>query len=131
MFLSSVPSTSDSTIIIPFEQGEKKFSRKTYKDTMTGCRASSEEINQVLTLLEIVASNNLTILSTALSFLLRMLVFFALALFVESFWRCDRMGGPSIICFWYGIGSLIYLWRKQSSQSKETKRQAEKVIAEV
>jgi len=48
------PSSSDSMIIFPFSPIEIKFNREFYSPGMTEGRASSYDINQVLTLLELV-----------------------------------------------------------------------------
>jgi len=56
-YVTNVPSSSDYTIVIPFNEEDNKFSRISYSASLTGGRASSEEVNEVLTLLDTIANN--------------------------------------------------------------------------
>ena len=50
--MSSIPSSTDYTIVIGLARDEKKFDRTLYDSAMTGGRASLEEVDQVLTQIE-------------------------------------------------------------------------------
>ncbi len=51
-FQTITPISSDYTVIIPYISSQEKFDREAYSSAMTGGRASAEEIDQVLRLIE-------------------------------------------------------------------------------
>jgi len=123
-----VPSSSDYMIVIPFNKEDKKFSRTSYSASMTGGRASSEEVNQVLTLLDITINNVPTLFQVITRLIIRFLVPGFMILVLIGTWRCYRHAEPTLLLFWYMLASLIYILVRRNSQVKEAKSQAQKII---
>ena len=129
MFSSTyIPSSSDYTIVIPFNTDDNKFSRTSYSSSMTGGRASSEEINQVLTLLDITTSNIPTGRQIITRLIIRFLVPAVMIWILVEAWRCYRPSTPATVLFWYMLASLIYILVRRNSQVKEAKNQVQKII---
>jgi len=127
-YAPNIPSSSDYTIIIPFDREENKFSRTVYSTSMTGGRASCDEVNQVLTLLDIAVSNIPTTFQTLKTLLIRLLVPGLMIWIIAESWRCYRMETPLTMLFWYMVASLLYMLRKKSVETKEAKSQVQKVL---
>ena len=87
MFYSPISSSSDSTIIIPLDRDENKFLKTTYTPSMTGGRATPEEVNQVLTLLDIIASNIPTPFQSINTLFIRFLVPAVMIWFLSETWE--------------------------------------------
>ena len=129
MFSSTyVPSSSDYMIVIPFNKENNKFSRISYSASMTGGRASSEEVNQVLTLLDITINNVPTSFQVIIRLVIRFLVPLVMIWILGGVWKCYNPGPPFAILFWYMLASLIYILVRRSFQVKEAKSQAQKII---
>jgi len=123
-----IPSSSDYMIVIPFNKEDNKFSRTSYSASMTGGRASSEEINQVLTLLDLTTSNIPTGRQIITRLIIRFLVPAVMIWILAEAWRCYRHAEPTILLFWYMLASLIYILVRRNSQVKEAKGQVQKII---
>ena len=123
-----VPSSSDYMIVIPFNKGDNKFSRTSYSSSMTGGRASSEEVNQVLTLLDTITNNLPTPFQVIARLMIRFLVPSLMILVLTETWRCYQYRYPIAKLFCYVLASLIYILVRTNSQVKQAKNQAQKII---
>jgi len=129
MFSSSnIPSSSYNTIIIPFDREENKFSRTVYSTSMTGGRASCDEVNQVLTLLEIAASNIFTSFQAFKYILIRLLIPSFVIWILAGTWRCFKLDPFFFIWCYYIFRSFFYVLIKKSGETEEVKKQVHKII---
>ena len=76
------PSSTEDSIIFPFNLSSKGFSRGTYSAKLTLGRASVDDINQVLTLVELVLLRLESTREVIINFLLR--IFIPLLLIIYS-----------------------------------------------
>ncbi len=126
---STIPTTSDYTVIIPYISSQSKFDREAYSPAMTGGRASSEEIDQVLKLIETVSSGIVTPDQFLKSWCLRFVLPFILMV-------CFQLTG----CFWYNlqffwgcftiyvIGGNIWMCLVTSKNNAKTKENVQSVL---
>jgi len=129
MFSSSfIPYSSTSTIIFPFDNFEKQFSKTEYSSSLTGGRATLDEVNEVLANLDTVASNYPSIFQLSLRLSFRLLIF---AFIIYSFMDttvCYDARAPWIAWTTYMVLNLIYLLKTFVSERKEAKKQIENVL---
>jgi hypothetical protein len=121
------PLTSDSTIIFPLNQKEKRFSRSVYSEAMTQGRVSSADINYALCFFEIITSRVTSQPDLKSSFILRYLIPFAILMFFKV---TDQIQISSV-WFWFWLycifGVLIQL-SSRNTQIKKAKADLEGVI---
>jgi len=125
----TIPTSSDYTVIIPFNSSQGKFDREAYSPAMTGGRASAEEIDQVLKLIETVASGISTPDQFLKSWCLRFVLPFILMVCFQlngSFWY-----SPRIFWVWftvYVIGGNIWMCLVTAKNNSKTKENVKSVL---
>jgi len=125
------PSSSDYMIVIPFNKEDKKFSRTSYSSSMTGGRVSSEEVNQVLTLLDTITNKVPNIFQVMARLMILFLVPSLMILVLTETWKCYQPRYPIAMLFCYGLACLIYILVRTNSQIKQAKNQIQKIIQRV
>ena len=98
---------------------------------MTGERASSEEINQVLALLDIAKSNLPTIFQCFRIFLIRLLVPSFMIWWILQSWECLKvrhLDVPKITLILYTILSLIDIVTRAVTQQRHIKNRVKMLI---
>ena len=127
-YAPNIPSSSDYIIIIPFDREENKFSRTVYSTSMTGGRTSCDEVNQVLTLLDIAVNNIPTAFQTFKRLFTRLLIAALMIWIISETWRCYRMATPLTMLFWYMVACLLFILRRRHVEAKEAKSEVQKII---
>ncbi len=124
----NVPLSNDYVIVFPMNPSEKRFSRTTYSAEMTNGRASTEEVNQALSLFELAMSRAVTKseFSTSLRrrFLYPFLIIWVLFMFI--LYRAS-----STLLFWFAIYCAVgiyYLVKNKNAQNQRVKEDSKNVL---
>lgn len=112
------PLTSDSAIVFPVNQKEKKFSRSVYSSAMTQERVSSADINYALCFFEIIISRVTSQPELKNSLILRYLVPFAILMFLKMVNQIENSG----VWLWFWIYCIFGVIIQLSSRDKQIKK---------
>ena len=130
---SRVPLSTDTVIAFPLTSN-KKFSRSIYTPEMTQGRASSDDINQTLTLLEVIFTRTPSKLSLIMSLVFQLVLPFWLLIFIIEEYTYYRFQGPKMILLLFliyciiGISYLIYKHRRQMNTAKADIEEVIKIV---
>ena len=80
----TIPKTSDSFVIYPYRSFRQRFDQTAYSKALVGQGMSHEDINKVLTGIEIILGKKVAILSTITYFIILLFMLSLLNLFVLS-----------------------------------------------
>ena len=125
---STIPISSDYTVVFPYISSQGKFAREAYSPAMTGGRASSEEIDQVLKLFETVSRGMSTPDRFLESWCLHFLLPFA---FMLLFQINDNFRYPQFVwsCFaLYVIGGNIWMFSAAAKNNSKIKENMQTVL---
>jgi len=128
IFQPHIPSSSDSKIIIPFDKDDNKFSRTTYSPAMTGGRASTEEVNQILNLLDKASKIPFTLQQVLWRAFVRLAIPIVFIIYAVEDWRCYRIESFTFYAIIYMIVSLLLLRRDFHLKTKVAKTEAYKIL---
>jgi len=122
------PSSSDSVIVFPWNSSHQKFDRKFYSSDLTQGRASSDDINQVLTLFELIfpriPSSSIFLTSWTLRFLFPMIVMILFEL--NRVFRNSDFAWSLLSIYW--VVGLIHLFSERYEKREQAKAELEEVL---
>ena len=123
-----VPPSTDSVIVFPFNRTNKRFNKEFYSSEMTNGRASSDDINQVLTILELISPRFPTKLDLLISCLVR---FVPPLVIVILFEQTDVF--QSSACVWavlliYWIVGIFFLLSQRDLKADDARVDLERII---
>jgi len=127
IFYKKLPLPADNLIIFPLNP-DKTFNRAVYSSEMTQERASFSEIDQALTLFEIVYSRR----TSASDFLIKVFLRFFLPFMILLYFHKEYVAGE-IITLWdcwtiYFVIGVNYLLFDTMRQMKKDKTEIEKLV---
>ena len=124
------PLSTENSIIFPFNPSSKNFSRGTYSAKLTQGRASVDDMNQVLTLVELVLSRLESTREVIMNFLLR--IFIPLLLIIYSWevylFRSSVLEILSPIYVIYIAFTGTALIVERATQKRNTEADIQKII---
>ncbi len=124
----NTPLSNDYVIVFPLNLSDKKFSRTIYSPEMTNGRASTEEVNQALSLFELAMSGAVTKseFSTSLRrrFLYPFLILWVFCMFIMYRSSPLLWLGFAIYC----IVGICCLFRNKKTQNTRTKADSQSVL---
>jgi len=128
LFEKAAPLSIDCVIAFPYTS-DKKFSRTIYSSEMTQGKATSEDINQALTLFEVCYSRLPSIFSLFTSIALR----YFLPAFILLYTYCDLIFYSYYNNYWiffaiYCVGGIYYQVYDRKKQLKNAKAELEDIM---
>ena len=130
-FSGRVPLSTDYVIVFPVNSSDKKFSRSIYSPAMTNGRASSEDIDQALSLFEIALSRGISysdVVKGIKSFCWRFVLPFIILLCLEGNYMLRRSETVWLCFVAYCFTGIYYLFANKNAQTKRTKADTERII---
>jgi len=127
-FSGGVTLSNDYVIVFPMNSSDKRFSRTIYSPEMTNGRASSEDINQALSLFELALSRDISTSEMIKSFCWRFLLPLILLMMFTANYMLRR---PEVIwsCFAaYCVVGIIYLFTSKNAQTKKAKAESQGIL---
>lgn len=124
------PLSTEKSIVFPFNLSSKEFSRGAYSAKLTQGRASVDDINQFLTLVELVLSRLETTTELIIRFLLRMVIPFLFYIFLwDSYWlRRGALEIVGVIYFFYLVSTIAAMIVDRSIQKENAENDIQKII---
>ena len=120
------PESTKNSIILPFNLSSKIFSRDVYSAKLTQGRASVDDINQFLTLVELVLSRLETTSELIIRFLLRMVIPFLLYIFLwDSYWLEHGVG---VLYFFYIVNTVAGVIVDRVTEKTNAKNDIQKIV---
>ena len=124
----SVPLSTDYVIVFPINSQDKKFSRSIYSPAMTNGRASSEDINQALSLFELALSRGISTSEMVKSFCWRFLLPLVMLMFFEGNYMLRRSESIWFCFVVYCIVGIFSLFANKNAQTKRAKEDSQGII---
>jgi len=126
--IEDAPSSSSSIIVFPFDSLDKKFDRKGYSSDMIQGKANRDDIDQILTLLELIFPRIPTAFGLLTSWALRFLLPLILMLFLDQ-GRAFRDSYFIWTLLWiYWIIGIVYLLHDRDKRKRQAKTEIETVL---